>query len=264
MSELDELRQDLLDEQHALDAVVATIDDARWYLPTPSPGWDVADQIGHLTYFDEAARTAILSPEQFRADVSVLLAEAIEHGLDEATLARYRAMTSDQLLGAWREHRRALAEAARTLEQATRVDWYGPSMGARSFLTARLMETWAHGWDVAETLGAKLPATNRLRHIARLGFITRAWSYQVRGEEPPAGSVRLALVSPSGDQWSWGDEDAEDAVAGAAEEFCLVVTQRRHLDDTALVTGELARHWLLRAQAFAGGPSEGPSPTVRS
>ena len=31
--------------------------------------------------------------------------------------------------------------------------WYGPSMSARSFVTARLMETWAHGMDVADALG---------------------------------------------------------------------------------------------------------------
>jgi hypothetical protein len=49
-------------------------------------------------------------------------------------------------------------------------------------------------------------------------------------------------------------------VRGPAEDFCLVVTQRRHLDDTSLVTGQLGRHWLLKAQAFAGGPSEGPRP----
>ena len=260
MSELDDLRDDLLDEQQALDVLVAHLDEDQWHLATPSPGWTVADQIGHLAYFDEAARTAVLSPERFRCDVSALFAEALERGLDEATLAGYRAMTSAQLLATWREHRRALADAARTLDESTRVEWYGPSMSARSFVTARLMETWAHGTDVANALGVALPATNRLRHIARLGVITRAWSYQVRGEEPPSGRVRVVLSSPSRATWSWGDEDAEESVEGSAEEFCLVVTQRRHLDDTSLITGKLGRDWLLRAQAFAGGPSEGPAP----
>jgi len=260
MTELDTLREDLVEEQRALDAVVATIDDAQWHRATPSPGWTVADQIGHLAYFDEAARTSILSPERFRAGMAELFKEATERSLDEVTLETFRAMTSAQLLATWRENRRGLAEAARRLDETDRVEWYGPSMSARSFLTARLMETWAHGTDVAEALSTTLPATDRLRHIAQLGYITRKWSYQVRGEEPPPGRVRVLLISPSGAQWSWGDEDADDVVSGPALDFCLVVTQRRHLDDTALVTGELGRHWLLRAQAFAGGPSEGPAP----
>jgi uncharacterized protein (TIGR03084 family) len=259
MSNLDHVRSDLLAEQHSLDVLVATIDEAQWHLATASPGWTVSDQIGHLAYFDEAARTAILSPERFRASVHELLEGARHHGIDDFTLATFRAMTPAQLLATWRENRRALAEAAQGLDETTRVEWYGPSMGATSFLTARLMETWAHGTDVADALGTTLPATDRLRHIAQLGYITRKWSYQVRGEEPPPGRVRVRLMSPSGAEWSWGDEDADDKVSGSAEDFCLVVTQRRHLDDTNLVAGDLARHWLLRAQAFAGGPSDGPT-----
>ena len=82
----------------------------------------------------------------------------------------------------------------------------------------------------------------------------------MRGEEPPTGEVRLELTAPSGAAWTWGPEGADDTVRGSAEEFCLVVTQRRHLDDTGLVAGDLGRHWLLRAQAFAGPPSDGPAP----
>jgi uncharacterized protein (TIGR03084 family) len=120
------------------------------------------------------------------------------------------------------------------------------------------METWAHGTDIVEALGTDRPATDRLRHIVRLGYMTRNWSYVVRGEEPPAGDVRLDLAGPAGVHWTWGDDGAVDIVRGPAEEFCLVVTQRRHLGDTSLATGDVGRHWLLRAQAFAGGPSNGP------
>ena len=43
---------DLVAEQETLDTVVAHLADADWDLPTPSPGWTVRDQIGHLAYFD--------------------------------------------------------------------------------------------------------------------------------------------------------------------------------------------------------------------
>ena len=47
-------------------------------------------------------------------------------------------------------------------------------------------------------------------------------------------------------------------VAGSAYEFCLLVTQRIHRDDTDLVAeGDDAEKWLTIAQAFAGPPGEG-------
>lgn len=259
-SELDALRADLVDEQDALDEVVANISDAQWRQATPSPGWNVADQIGHLTYFDASAATAILDPDTFRAGVSELVAGAIEGSVDEYTLASFRSLAPAEQLAKWRRGRVELAEAAAALRDETRVPWYGPSMGAKSFLSARLMEVWAHGTDVLDALGTRRLATARLRHVAKLGFMTRKWSYQVRGEELPEGDVRLELVGPAGELWTWGSLDARDVVAGSAEDFCLVVTQRRHVDDTSLETGELGYHWLVRAQAFAGAASSGPEP----
>ncbi len=258
MTELDQLREDLFAEQHSLDLLVVGIDEAQWHLATPSPGWDVADQIGHLTFFDGIATVAIRDPEAFRASIGDLITGASAVGYDEFTLGRFRALEPRALLTVWRANRTALLDAALFLRHDARIEWYGPSMSARSFLTARLMETWAHGTDVADALGTRLPATDRLRHVAQLGFITRTWSYTVRGEDVPEGSVRVEVTGPMGGLWTWGPDDADDVVRGPAEDFCHVVTQRRHVDDTSLVTGELGRHWLLRAQAFAGGPSEGP------
>lgn len=260
MTDLAGLRRDLAAEQQALDDVVSTVDDAQWALPTASPGWTVADQIGHLTFFDQAAATAITDPPAFAASVEVLRAAALDPGPDELTLGTFRRLTPPEQLVAWRQARDALRQASATLADGDRVAWYGPSMGAKSFLTARLMEVWAHGADVVEAVGATRPTTDRLRHVAQIGVITRGWSYAVRGEEAPPGTIRVALAGPSGDLWAWGPDDADDTVSGPAEDFCLVVTQRRHLDDTRLVAGELGRHWLLRAQAFAGPPSDGPAP----
>ena len=257
---LEELRADLVAEQEALDLEVANISNDQWRLSTPSPGWSVADQIGHLTYFDRSAVIAILDAPKFQEDLAALIDAGTSDSLDNVTLRSYRALTSSDLLEVWREGRRRLQEASLTLRDDVRLPWYGPSMSAKSFLTARLMETWAHGTDVVDALGATRPATDRLRHVAQLGYLTRAWSYRVRGDELPEGEIRVELLSPSGQLWSWGPEDALERVTGSAEEFCLVVTQRRHVDDTSLHYGDLGRDWLLRAQAFAGGPSTGPLP----
>ena len=257
------LAADLRAEHAALDAVVAPLTDEQWHTPTPSPGWAVRDQIAHLTYFDDTATTAITDPDRFHA-ANAELFEALADGttgMDEATLSWSRALSPGELLERWRANRAPLLDAATTLEEGTRVAWYGPSMGAKSFLTARLMETWAHGQDIVDAVGATREATDRLRHIAQLGVITHGWSYVNRGMDAPEASVRVELTAPSGEQWTWNDDATGGTIRGTAEDFCLVVTQRRHVDDTALLTeGAAARDWMEKAQAFAGGATEGPPP----
>jgi uncharacterized protein (TIGR03084 family) len=261
MTDVRAVLDDLVAEQDALDAVVAALDDEAWSRATPSPRWTVADQIAHLAYFDRAAAMAITDPDGFASMVEDLFAAGTEERADDLTLAAARSLSPSELLDHWRAGRRMLAEAAAGLEAGTRIGWYGPSMGAKSFLTARLMECWAHGQDIVDSVDGERPATDRLRHIAQLGVITRDWAYVNRGEEPPAEDVLVRLTGPSGEEWAWGPEAATASVVGGAEDFCLVVTQRRHVDDTDLeVTGEAARHWLDRAQAFAGPATDGPSP----
>jgi len=135
-------------------------------------------------------------------------------------------------------------------------------MGAMSFVSARLMETWAHGQDVADALGVIRIATNRLRHIAHLGVRARPFSYVVRGLTMPTDQVSVELTSPSGELWAWDTEsDPPDQVRGPALDFCLVVTQRRNIVDTELeVKGRAANEWLGIAQAFAGPPGPGRPP----
>jgi len=255
-----DVAHDLTAEQQALDAVVAGLTTEQWAIPTPSERWTVADQIAHLAYFDDAARLAIVDPPAFVAHRAELLTTFGDPEAAEAmTLGAFRAMSPEQLREVWRRGHAALTDAARTVAPDARIEWYGPSMSLRSFLTARLMETWAHGQDVVDVVSAPRPATDRLRHVCQLGVITRGWTYRNRGLDVPTTDVGVVLTAPSGDVWSWGPDDGDDRVTGPAEDFCLVVTQRRHVDDTRLVTrGRLAREWMELAQAFAGPATTGP------
>lgn len=266
MTSAQDVLADLIAEQQALETVVAQATASQLADPTASPGWTVGDQIAHLAYFDRAAAVAISDPVGFQ-DMAAALWEAAgtgDEGADVLTLGRYRALDSTGLIKAWKADRAALADAASGLGDDVRIEWYGPSMGSKSFLTARLMECWAHGQDVADALGVEREPSDRLAHICRLGFITRGWSYMNRGEELPAVDVRVELIAPSGAEWSFGAEGAPESIVGSAHDFCLVVTQRRHVDDTDLVvTGTAARDWMLKAQAFAGPPTTGPLPTLR-
>ena len=253
---------DLVAEQQALDVVVGDLTDEQFATPTPSPRWTVTDQLGHLTYFDTSATLAIQDPTAFAEHKAELMSSFSDDlAVDRATLGTFREQPPASQLRTWRAARRDLEAAARRLGDDSRVEWYGPSMGSKSFLTARLMEVWAHGQDICDALGVERAPTDRIGHIAQLGVITRSWSYLVRGEQPPDGDVRVELTAPSGETWSWGPADASDEVAGPANDFCLVVTQRRHIRDTDLtVVGESAADWMSKAQAFAGTPSTGPAP----
>lgn len=258
-----EILTDLLAEQAALDLIVADLSDSQWGADTASPRWTVTDQIAHLTYFDHAAARAIEDPEGFRTSIDELLVEARkgDEATDNLTLGAVRALPVGQRLAAWRAGRAALEQAGADLADDTRVPWYGPSMGAKSFLTARLMECWAHGQDIVDAVGADRPATDRLRHIAQLGVITRGWTYANRRLDAPEAEISIELASPSGQTWTWGPAQADNRVEGPALDFCLVTTQRRHLDDTTLeVAGEPAHDWLIKAQVFAGPPTDGPAP----
>lgn len=258
--DVSEVLSDLQAEQSALDDLVAPLSDEQWDLATASPRWSVTDQIGHLTYFDTTAALAITDPDGFKASVAELMAQMTggEEAADEATLGDFRSANPADRLNRWRHGRSLLAEAGSTLKNDTRVVWYGPSMGSKSFLTARLMECWAHGQDVADAVGASREATDRIRHIAQLGVITRGWTYMNRGLEVPEGDVQVTLEAPSGAQWQYGADGAAETVSGTAEDFCLVVTQRRNVHDTNLTATPLALDWLEKAQAFAGAATDPP------
>lgn len=246
------LLDDLGAEHAALDAVVGSLDPGRWDTPTPAPGWTIRHQLSHLTYFDEQAALARSDPAAYEAGRDAALADRAAFD----TAGPYAAEPAADLLARWRAARASLVGAFAGADPKDRLPWYGPPMSARSFLTARLMETWAHGVDVTDALGLAPAASARLRHVAHLGVVTRGWSYAVRGAEAPAAEVHVSLEAPDGDRWTWGDASLPDRVEGPALDFCLVVTQRRAVAGTALrATGEAGAGWLEVAQAFAGVPT---------
>jgi uncharacterized protein (TIGR03084 family) len=256
-----QLLEDLAAEQAALDAVLGGMTDAQWDLPSHAPGWLVRDQVTHLAHFDEAAALAITDAAAFRAE-AVAARAGVDRGTYEARyLGRGRAMNPSALRAWWRGAGATLLAAARTIEPKARVPWYGPEMGAVSFVTARLMETWSHGLDVVDVVGIPRPDTDRLRHVVFLGVRTREFSYVTRGLAPDTTPVYVELTAPSGATWAHGDATADNRITGRAGDFCRVVTQRRNVADTELrITGSAARDWMRVAQAFAGPPGEGRRP----
>ncbi len=259
-ADMNALAADLAAETAVTRTLVAGLDEAGWHTPTPAVGWDIADQISHLAYFDEVAVRSAVHPEQFQAELAV--ADAVD---PDAIAARLRGRTGARLLGWFDTARADLLNTFKNLDPRARLPWFGPPMSAASSLTARIMETWAHTQDIADALGVTREPTPRLRHVAHIGVGARAFSYAARGKTPPDAPVRVELAGPDGQPWAWGPEGAVNRVTGPALDFCLLVTQRRHRDDLALtVEGPAAAEWMAIAQAFAGAPGPGRPPRRRA
>ncbi|HEY3610194.1 MAG TPA: TIGR03084 family metal-binding protein [Pseudonocardiaceae bacterium] len=250
-----ELLTDLAAEGADLDRTVSTLDDIGLRAPTPAPGWTIAHQVAHLAWTDRVALLAVTDADGFQAEVNAAMADPT--GFVDTVAAAGAAAPPAALLADWRGGRADLVGALRAVPPGTKLPWFGPPMSAASMATARLMETWAHGQDVADALGIARVPTARLRHVAHIGVRTVGFAYTVHGRAVPA-PFRVELTGPGGECWTWGPDDATDRITGPALDFCLLVTQRRHPDDLNLtVVGEDAEAWVPIAQAFAGLPGAG-------
>lgn len=249
-------------ESRALAKLVRPLDNAALETKTQFKDWRIADVLGHLAVWNEAACMTYQQPErfdQFMANVLVAMQggdgmRAFEKGLFEGFS---NAAIRERWLDSVEATHAMLAEA----DPKHRVAWGGPDMSIRSCVSARLMETWAHGQAVFDVLGVERASTDRLRSIVVLGINTFAFTFRVNGLTPPGELPRVVLQSPSGDAWDFGEASADSSISGTAEQFCQVVTQVRNIADTQLnVVGESATAWMKIAQCFAGPPNP-PPPT---
>jgi uncharacterized protein (TIGR03084 family) len=251
-----EICNDLAQEGQQIEDLVAALDEDQWHRVTPFAGWTIKDEIAHIAFFDRMARLSASDQTAFNAVVMELARDMAN--FFSRTMAEGRAMPITDLRAWWQSERHAMLAALESLNPKTRVPWQLP-MSARSLATARLMELWAHGQDIFDALQLKREPTRRLRHIAHLGVVTFDWSFSCHGQEVPSEPVRLELLGPTGEIWTWGPETGQQRIEGEARDFCLVVTQRRHYQDTGLkVTGPVAQRWMELAQVFAGPPASGP------
>jgi uncharacterized protein (TIGR03084 family) len=243
-------------ESDQLDALVAALPERGWRTATPAPCWTIAHQIAHLHWTDRVSVVAVTDEAGF-AELLTLAAKNPGGFVDEG--AEELAVTPPaQLLAEWRQKRTQLHQELLRVEAGRKLPWFGPPMSAASMATARLMETWAHGLDVAEALGVKRSASPGLKSIAHIGVRTRDFAFAVNGLPAPADPFLVELHAPDGTTWSWGPSDAAQRVTGSAEDFCMLVTQRRpHAELDVTAVGGDAERWLTIAQAFAGPPGSG-------
>lgn len=212
---------DLLEEYRALAALCDTLSPADWERVTPFYGWTPWDEIAHLLYFDETALVSVTDPERFAREATELSARTAAGGEEISARAskRYSALDGATLLARWRGAHGTLVETLAALDPKARLGWYGPSMSARSFATARLMETCAHGQDIWDAMRRRRPGSARLKHIAHLDVTTYAWTFVNRGLPVPDAAPFVALTAPDGSAWTWGDAASAHSISGEAQAY---------------------------------------------
>jgi uncharacterized protein (TIGR03084 family) len=272
MVDLAEILTDLHTESAELDGLVSRLAVEDWQLPTPADGWTVAHQIAHLTWTDRVARRSATDPAAFGRALAAaaenptsFVDDAAEEVLAEhcrpAEPGEDPAPDPAGLLDDWRAGRAELAAALASAAPGSKLPWLMTTMSPVSMATGRLMETWAHGEDIAAAVGEHRLPTMRLRHVAFLGVRTMEHGFVVHGRPVPTEPVYVELTAPDGSTWAYGAPDATNRVTGPAMDFCLLVAQRAHRDDLALeVVGPVADEWLDVAQVFAGLPGPGRPP----
>jgi uncharacterized protein (TIGR03084 family) len=256
---------DFRDESDALFQLIENLDDSDWTRATQFKHWTANDIIAHLHMGNYAADLSLKGGEEF-ANYARQLAElggASGRHLD-ATHAWLGGMKTRELLRRWRVFYREMADRFVVADPRKRVKWFGPDMSVLSSISARLMETWAHGQALYDLFGRTRIDTDRIKNIAVIGINTFGWTFINRGLKRPGVRPTVRLTAPSGALWQWPQADSDNLIEGAAAEFCQVVAQTRNIADTSLrVVGETATRWMAIAQCFAGPPENPPAPGVR-
>ncbi|MGW6533309.1 maleylpyruvate isomerase family mycothiol-dependent enzyme [Streptomyces venezuelae] len=218
-----ELR-DLAAQFRAVRALLAEVTDRDLDLPTPAAGWAVRDQIAHLADTEEVAADTVLGgPRAF--------AEAVRpyRNADDFTaagVARAADRDRDSLLAWLVRGQDATLAALESVGPDARVPW-ALGLSARDFARARLMESWAHAWDLERALGLPERMAPRSRHVASLGYDTLPFALRrARVKAPPGRSLRLELDAGPLGRWVFGPADATDRVTGPAEAWLKTATRR--------------------------------------
>lgn len=250
---MDQICDDIAAETRALSSVVEDLTEDQWRAPTVAEGWDSHETILHLGATDWICYLTLVNPKLF-VDIRTQLSKG-ETSVHKAVGPHVRGLQGSELWEWFLTGRSEMLGALRDTDPKARITWLGPDIGARSLATSRLLETWTHSHDLADSFAIKYPQTDRLRHIAHIGVVTREFSYVNQGLTPPKEPVRVELVSPNGDQWSWGPDDATNKVSANAYEFCKVITRRIPVAESAVEThGVLAQKWMEIAQPWIEPP----------
>jgi len=242
-----EILSDLVAEQQYQDQFLQRTNIRDWKKKTPSAGWSIQDTVSHLASLEEYAYNAL-------EEGGSRLTEASQYDtFGEFTLAGLlpgRTMRPQDVIEWWRETRAKVVDSLSRKSPSDRVPWFAGDMSAKTFATARLMETWAHGLDIHTTMDAEPEDTPRLRHIAWLAWKTLPHAFEDAGQ-PYEVPVRVEVIGPAYAKYIFGPADTDQVIKGTAGDWCRVAVRRRSADDTSLkAQGQVAEMALKVVRAY--------------
>jgi uncharacterized protein (TIGR03084 family) len=248
-----DLLGDLAAEQAQVDVLLDDLSPEQWELPAASCAWTFKEELLHIAAFDWAAVELVSGRGQTVTEV----ADA-SFGHDEVhRVTAYAHLTGREVLTAWRTVRSRLVTSFAAADPKQRVPWApGLPMSAKSLVSARLMELWAHSVDLYDALGREPVVKDRIASTLFLSWQARPNAYRINGLELPDTPVYLDVTLPSGAHWTKGDPAAVDRITGSARDWALVAVRRRRWQDVDLVVvGDEARRYAGVVQTFAGEPA---------
>jgi len=223
-------------EQTGLQTELGNLATDDWFRPTPAKGWDVRDTVAHLADIDEIAIDTCTAGPRPLNDFAAQFASP-----EDTTLwgvLRGRRRSGREVLTWWEDTSSRERDVLARVDAAMRIPW-GIGMRRPSLVTARLMETWAHGLDVREAVGLPVVDSDRLRHVAWLGYRALPYAFSFAGRERPPGELRVEVTSPSGDEiWEYGPADAPNRITGPAGELCRLFAHRISRDEARGLAAE--------------------------
>lgn len=252
-------------ESERLFALIENWDEHQLAISSGFKGWSANDVLQHLHIWNEAAALSLVDDEAFKSFLKKLFSGPGLENLRQFEDQYLEGLTGTKLRETWRAGYKNMAVQFAKIDPKKRLPWVGPSMSARSSVTARLMETWSHAQALYDMAAVdRIMDEEAIRNITILGVNTYGWTFAVREREAPQPMPYLELTAPSGELWKFGEASENEKISGPAAFFCQVVTQCRNIDDVGLeVVGKNAQDWMKNAQCFAGGAHQPPAPGVR-
>ncbi len=260
-----EQADDFLEDSRQLLTLMQDKSKAHYSKQTQFKNWTINDVIGHIHIFNFAANLSLTAPKKF-LEFILPIKMVISNGCSSLEVQKtwLAGASGPELLEKWWSEVEKVSYNFSHVDPKQRLKWVGPDMSARSSITARQMETWAHGHEIFDVLGKERVEHDRIKNIVHLGIATFEWTFKNRRLPIPRKVPFVKLLSPSGKSWEWNTPSETSRIEGTATDFVSVVTQTRNVLDTDLkLTGKVAKQWLSIAQCFAGPPEEPPKKNTR-
>lgn len=195
----------LLSEQFgALDDLVSGLEEDRWRLPSPLPGWTVFDVLAHIIGTESmllGEKPPARDPGAPEVDVRTLSHVRNDIGaFNEIWLQRLRPRPGAELLRLYREVTARRRAALAALDDEA---WLAPTQSPvgevpyARFMRVRLFDCWMHELDIADALGTEVDEGGARGEVAFAEFAQALPRVLAKRGGAPAGAlITLDVTGP--------------------------------------------------------------------